>query len=167
MQEADNNNAGRPECSTLDELAEVAMNELQIKTAAHDNLWGLGEAAWEIDQEQGTIVFTSEEKGMVATCKVQIIATYNTEDGTWLWGWDHPSVEPPLNEHAEIAHQFGLKDKEFEVLTVPKIGIEESFAWELAAITCHLAGADGVYRGPAGSTMVFVTYSEVTLTKLG
>ena len=156
----------KPQVNTLDELADLAMNELQLKTEALDNLWGLGEADWEIDQEEGTIVFTSEEKGMVATCKVQIIATYNTDDSTWLWGWDHPSVEPPLNEHAEIARQFGLKNgDEFEVFTVNNIEIEEGFAWELAAMTCHLAGAEGVYRGPAGSTMVFVTFSDVSISK--
>jgi hypothetical protein len=57
------------------------MEELRLKTAAHDGAWRLGEAAWNVDQETGTIVFTRSD-GITATCPVQIIGTYNTEDGT-------------------------------------------------------------------------------------
>jgi hypothetical protein len=36
-----------------------AMSGLQSPTAAHDGLWQIGQAAWTIDQEAGTIIFTS------------------------------------------------------------------------------------------------------------
>jgi len=80
-------------------LVEQSMEELRVKTAAHDAGWRLGEADWNVDQDAGTIVFTRRD-GITAIGPVQIIGTYNTKDGTWLWGWDHPSVEPALQEHA-------------------------------------------------------------------
>jgi len=65
------------------------MLELRRKTAAHDSARGLGEADWRVDQAAGTIVF-SRPDGAFATCSVQIIGTYSTTDGTWLWAWDDP-----------------------------------------------------------------------------
>src|SRR5437899_2118720 len=66
-------------------LVEKSMEELRLKTSAHDAAWRLGEAAWNIDQNAGTIVFTRSD-GIKATCPVQIVGTYNTKDRTWLWG---------------------------------------------------------------------------------
>ena len=81
----------RPSTSTR--CSTEAWKSCGIKTAAHDGTWQLGKADWDIDQDAGTIVFTSP-KGITATCPVQVIGTFNTEDDTWLWGWDHPSVDP-------------------------------------------------------------------------
>src|SRR4051794_36238264 len=90
----------------FDTLLDRSMAELRIKTAAHDRTWQLSRADWDIDQDAGTIVFTSPD-GITATCSVQIIGTFNTEDNTWLWGWDHPSVDPALQEHAELCRTYG------------------------------------------------------------
>src|SRR4051812_26144188 len=86
-------------------LIEMSMEELRVKTAAHDGAWDLASADWEVDQETGLIVFTGA--GVTATAPVQIIGTYNTLDGTWLWGWDHPSVLPALQEHAGRVRAYG------------------------------------------------------------
>jgi hypothetical protein len=85
----------------FDTLLDRSMEELRIKTAAHDATWQLSKADWDIDQDAGTITFTSPN-GITATCPVQIIGTFNTLDNTWLWGWDHPSVDPALQEHAKL-----------------------------------------------------------------
>jgi hypothetical protein len=144
-------------------LVDQSMEELRLKTAAHDGLWHLSEADWSVDQDAGTIVFTSPD-GITATCPVQIIATYNREDGTWLWGWDHPSVEPALQNHARNVLEYGKKQG-IKKLTLRKVECEESEAWEFTALACKLSGAQGGYRGPAGSAWVFVTFGEVTLSK--
>jgi hypothetical protein len=89
--------------SSYDTLLAQSMEELRAKTSAHDATWHLGEAAWAVDQDAGTIVFTTP-RGITATCPVQIVGTYNTDDGTWLWGWDHPSVDPALAEHARTVY---------------------------------------------------------------
>src|SRR5438270_4719024 len=141
----------------FDTLLEQCMEELRIKTAGHDGIWQLSKANWDIDQDAGTIVFTSPS-GITATCSVQIIGTFNTEDNTWLWGWDHPSVDPALQEHAKLCQAYGERHG-IDYLTSRKIESScESDAWQLTALACKLAGAQGAYRGPMGSTLVFATF---------
>lgn len=72
------------------QLIEQSIAHLQALTVAHDNLWHIGEADWAVDLDAGIITFDSPD-GMRATAPVQVIGTYNTDDETWLWGWDHPS----------------------------------------------------------------------------
>lgn len=133
------------------------------ETAAHDAGWKLGEAAWSVDQDTGAIVFT-RAGGIMATCPVQIIGTYNMEDRTWLWGWDHPSVALPLQDHAKRVKTYGEQNR-VEKLTTRKLQCDEAEAWELAALACKLCNAQGAYRGPAGTALVLMTFGEVTLSK--
>jgi hypothetical protein len=88
------------------QLADQSLEELRLKTAAHDGVWRLGECDWRVDQDAGTITFI-HPNGIVATCPVQIIGTYNIEDGTWLWVWDNPSIVPALQEAANRVRGYG------------------------------------------------------------
>ncbi len=142
-----------------------SMEDLRIKTTAHDSMWHLSEAAWSVDQDAGTIVFKVPD-GTVATCRVQIIGTYNTADGSWLWGWDHPSVKPPLGAHAHQLKAYG-EEHGIVPLTTHKLTCTENDAWQFAALACRLCEAQGAYRGPAGPTLVFMTFYKVTLHKPG
>lgn len=140
------------------------MNGLALATSAHDGTWHLGSAEhWSVDQDVGTIIFSLPQatKGVAA---VQIIGTYNTEDGTWLWGWDHPSVAGPLAEHAKKVLAYGQQHG-YARLTTRKLQCTETEAWELTALAYMLCGANGAYRGPAGSALVYMTFGEVELSK--
>jgi hypothetical protein len=143
-------------------LIDQSLEELRAKTATHDAAWSLGEASWEIDQDAGEIVFTSPA-GLKATCPVQIIGTYNQDDSTWLWGWEHPSVDAALQEHAKRVREYGQKHG-IEALTTKKLHCTEEEAWELTALACKLCEAQGAYRGPSGSTLVFVTFGQPKLS---
>ncbi len=143
-------------------LVERSMEELRLKTAAHDSGWGLGEADWAVDQDTGLITFTGRK--MTATAPAQIIGTYNTQDGTWLWGWDHPSVADNMAECARQVHEYGERHG-IEDLTTRKLACDEMRAWEFTALACHLCGAQGAYRGPAGTALVFMTFGKVTLSQ--
>lgn len=145
------------------EFVAQCVEELRLKTEAHDGVWRLSEADWELDQDAGTIVFTTPN-GIVATCPVQIIGTYDSLAESWMWGWDHPSVDPALQLHAKKVRALGLKNNR-EELTTQKINITESEAWELTALACKINEAQGAYRGPAGSTFVYVTFGTPTLNK--
>jgi hypothetical protein len=145
------------------QYVEQSMEELRMKTGAHDATWRLSEADWSVDQETGKIIFTRPD-GITATCPVQIIGTYNTEDGTWLWGWDHPSVLAPLQEHARRVRAFG-EERGIEALTTRKLKCGESDAWEFAAVACKLCDAQGAYRGPSGPALVFMTFGDVQLSQ--
>jgi len=139
-----------------------AEEELRLKTAFAQETWGLGQGGqWAADLDAGTITFTND-KGWEITASVQVIGTYNTSDGTWLWGWDHPSVPEPVARDARRVHAFGEKYG-LEALTTRQIHADESDAWTFTALACHLAGAQGGYRGPAGPTHVFMTYGTVSI----
>ena len=144
-------------------LVAQSVEELRLKTAAHDGTWHLGEASWDVNQDRGTIVFDCPG-GITATCPVQIIGTYNSLDGTFLWGWDHPSVVPPLQEHAKKVRAYG-EEHGIEELTTRKVSCTEERAWEFAALACKLCEAQGAYRGPAGTTFVFMTFGLVELSQ--
>lgn len=142
-------------------LLAQSLAELQAKTAAHEGAWLIGEATWAVDQDDGLIVFT-RPNGITASAPVQIIGTYNTEDATWLWGWEHPSVLPPLQGHAQHVRAYG-EQHSIARLTTQKLSCTEQDAWELTALACKLNEAQGAYRGPAGTALVFMTFGEVTL----
>ena len=141
-----------------------ANNEMQMRTQAAIEMWGLDTAAWNADLDAGTITFTNAEKGLIVTAPVQVVGTYNTEDGTWLWGWDHPSVPEPLGEHARRVRDFG-EQYGLEKLTTRKVAVSMDEAWGFAALACYLGGGQGAYSGPSGSTRVFMTYGIVTISK--
>lgn len=153
-----------PEPPEFHTLLAQSLEELRLKTAAHDGMWHLGEADWSVNQDEGIIIFTSPN-GFTAVCPVQIIGTYNTEDGTWLWGWDHPSIVPALRGHAHQVYAYG-KTYKIARLTTRKLNCTEAEAWEFTALACKLCDAQGAYRGPAGATMVFMTYGQVALRTL-
>jgi hypothetical protein len=139
------------------------MEELRLKTQAHIAGWGLGSTdRWDMDQNDGRLVFTS--KDVTAAAPAQIIGTYSTQTGTFLWGWDHPSVLPPLQEHARKVREYGELHG-IPALTTRKLECTEDEAWEFTALACHLCEAQGAYRGPAGAALVFMTFGEVTLSK--
>jgi hypothetical protein len=143
-------------------LLDRSLEELRLKTAAHDRVWHLGDANWAVDQDLGSITFSLPE--MTATAPVQIIGTLNGNDETWLWGWDHPSVQPALRHHAQIVFDYGKKHGISDLIT-RMIPCTSDRAWEFVALACHLAGAQGAYRGPSGSAFVFMTFGEVQLKK--
>jgi len=115
------------------------MEELRLKTAAHDRLWHLSNADWSVDQDTGEIAF-STPNGVVATCPVQIIGTFDTNDSTWLWAWDHPSVRASLRNHAAQVREYGETNGVSE-LTTRKLSATEEQCWEFTALACKLNDA--------------------------
>ncbi len=144
-------------------LVEQSIEELRIKTDAHDSMWQLGEADWSVDQDAGEIVFTAHD-GMVAIAPVQIVGTYDTNTGTWLWGWDNPSVDPALQKAARRVRGYGEKHV-IKNLTTRKLRCSEDLAWEFTAFACKLYLGQGAYRGPADPTLIFMVFGEVSLSQ--
>ncbi len=123
---------------------------LRAQTAAHSATWRLGEETkWAADQDTGRIRFTFAD-GTIAEAELQIVGTYNTLDGTFLWGWDHPSVAEPLRKHARLAKEFGEKHGLTDY-TARMVKCSEDEAWEFTAVAARLGKANGAYRGPAGT----------------
>ena len=145
----------------LDATLKRSMEHLQLKTASHIDAWGLGAAErWDADLDEGVITFSNP--GLLVRAPVQVIGTYDSEESTWLWGWDHPSVPEALGRDAALVRDFGERYG-LSRYTTPVIRCTEDEAWQFTALGCHLAEASGAYRGSAHPTYVFMTFGEVTI----
>jgi hypothetical protein len=160
MQLLDKNYIDPPE---LRQQIEKAMNGLATVTAVHQGTFQIDKAVWSVDLNAGIVVFTTPQ-GIRAEAPVQIIGTYDTEDGTWLWGWDHSSVPPALAEHAQQMLRYG-QEHGFARLTTLTFACTEKTCWELTALAFQLCRANGAYSGPAGAARIFMTFGDLKLTK--
>lgn len=149
---------------TPEQFIVAALEGLSLQTSAHNSTWQLGEAEqWSVDLDAGIIEFDYAD-GKKVTAPIQVIGTYNQLDGTFLWGWDHPSVPLALRKHAALAKQWGIKNKVTNFMS-RKVSCSEEDAWGFAAVANRLAKANGVYRGPSGTTLVFMTFGEIKIKK--
>ena len=140
-----------------------AVDELQLKTDFHRQTWGIDSAAWDVDLDQGEIRFHNDQ-GWLISAKVQVVGTYDRSDGTFMWGWDHPSVPEHAAETAKTVKLFGERHERPD-LTERLIYASEDEAWQYTALAAHLAGDSGAYRGNAGSTLVYMTFDDLKITK--
>ncbi len=147
-----------------EEFIAESLQGLEAQTGAHVATWHFGEEdEWFVDQDEGLLQFAFAD-GTVAEAPVQIVGTYNPDDGSFLWGWDHPSVASALQEHARLAREFG-EEHQLANYTTRKVLCSEAEAWEFTAVAARLAEANGAYRGDAGGPLIFMTFGEVALYK--
>ncbi len=148
----------------IDEFVQQSVEGLRSQTEAHSATWHLGEEEeWFVDQETGLVRFTFAD-GTVAEGPVQIVGTFNPEDSTFLWAWDHESVQAPLREHASLAREFG-DEHQLPTFTNRKVVCSEEEAWQFTAVAARLAEATGAYRADAGGPCIYMTFGEVSLNK--
>jgi len=144
-----------------DTLIARARAEPASRTALCEGLFGLGEAAWSLDLDPGTIRF--EAAGKPSACApVQIIGTHDPVTGSWLWGWDHPSVPAPLRRAAGRLRALGAQ-RGITALTARQMPATDDEAWTWTALAALLDGAEGAYSAPTGRARVFLVFGPVTL----
>jgi len=145
-------------------LQKLSVDELKLKTDAHRAAWGLDRIKrWDLNQDDGQLVFSLAD-GLKARAPAQIIGTYNTDDHTWLWAWDNPSIDDKLKSDALKLRKYG-EEHHVDRLTQRKwVGTEDD-AWAMVALAVKLCGEQGVYRGPEGATHVFIAFGDVALSK--
>jgi hypothetical protein len=148
----------------IDSYIEKANNHLATLTQAHQRTWRLGSAdRWDADQETGVLTWTFSD-GVTVSAPFQIVGTYNSLDGTFLWGWDHPSVVKTLRKDAQAVLDFARKHN-VDFLQDRKVACSEDSAWELVALATLVCDRQGSYRGPSGTTLVFMTFGEVSIKR--
>lgn len=140
-------------------LLAQAREELALRTAGHDRLWGLADASWRLDQSERRLVFDALD-GTTASADAQIVGTYDSEQGSWLWAWAHEGVAPPLRRHAERLRALGQQHG-WPRLTEPQFDCTENEAWDFAALACKVCEAEGAYRGTDHAVLIFMTFTEV------
>lgn len=151
--------------ATLDVLIAASADEAQIANMLHNSTWRLGEEkSWHLDQNNGQLLLTFDD-GTFALAPAQIIGTFHHKDGTFMWGWDHPSVLPALRRNAITVREFGKKQKNKE-LTRGNVRCSEQRAWELTALAMRLNQAKGAYRVEVKSGVsMFLNFGEVQIAQ--
>jgi hypothetical protein len=150
--------------SDFSTLQRMSAEELALKTQTHKEAWGLGKIdRWDLSQDTGELVFSLPD-GMKTVCPAQIIGTYNSQDQTWLWAWANPSIDEKLRADALKVRKYG-EEHHIDRLTKSKWKGTEDEAWSMAALAVKLCGEQGAYRGPAGTTYVFIAFGEVKLSR--
>ena len=142
---------------------ERSIDEMNRKHEAIADAWGLGAIAhWSADQELGVITFSSAG-GSFVRAPMQIIGSYNSAVGTWMWSWENPSVNQLLAQDARRARAFGEKYALWEFMD-GVVECEEADAWKFRALCLHLGGGVGAYCGAESPTSsVFMTFGAVTI----
>jgi hypothetical protein len=150
------------ETPAFNTLLDTRMEELRVKIVGHQAGWGFGKAnRWSLDQSWGDLLFTFDD-GVVATCPAQIVGSFDATDGSWLWAWANPSIADSLKRDSLRVREYG-EQRQIARLTTAEWPCTESEAWRMAALARKLCEAQGVYRGPAGTAFVFMTFGTVEL----
>ena len=161
-----NNGLRNGETPEFNALLDKSMAELRAKTTGHQVGWGFGKAAsWSLDLSKGDLLFTFNE-GVVATCPAQIVGSLESSDSSWLWAWANPSIPESLQRDALRVLEYGQQHQIARLTSEEWLCAEEE-AWRMAALACKLCEAQGVYRGPAGTAYVFITFGSVVLSPGG
>lgn len=149
------------EAMDIEAILARSAEHLRLKTQSHIDTWGLGSTRrWDADMEDGVLSFTSP--GLLVVASLQVIGTYDTTDGSWLWGWDHSSVDDALARDSRLVRAFGERHGLFRY-TSREIQCTEDEAWQFTALACHLSEASGAFRGADGTTAVFMTFDNVKI----
>nr|WP_315848335.1 DUF6882 domain-containing protein [uncultured Rhodoferax sp.] len=148
-----------PAALATESFLKQALKSLQDLTARNAEVWGLGtEAQWDLDMNAGSLYFTFAN-GRKLCAAMQVVGTYNTANGSFLWGWDHPSVPEPLRRAARLVHEYG-QTQGIEAFTTRTISCTEAEAWSFTAAVAQLDGAAGAYRGDADGRWVYMVFEE-------
>ena len=148
-----------PKAPIAESFLQQAMSALQSQTAHNTEAWGLGtEAQWNLDMNTGSLHFTYAD-GRKLSAAVQVVGTYNTANGSFLWGWDHPSVPEPLSRAARLVYDYG-KTHSIDAFTTRSTQCSDNDAWAYTAAAAQLDGAAGAYRGDASGTWVYMVFGK-------
>ncbi|PTX99569.1 hypothetical protein DB346_17195 [Verrucomicrobia bacterium LW23] len=150
---------------TLTDLMDRAITDLSVKTQVHATTWDYGqEDEWSLNQEEGKLIWTFANR--IVTAPAQIIGTYDASidesNGSWMWSWANPSIEPQMAEDAEHVRTFGEHNRH-RVLQRPSYDCTLDDGWTFAALAMHLNGRQGVYKGTDGDTHIFIAFGTVSV----
>jgi len=151
---------GVGEAQDFESVLRSSMEELMSQTQSHQAAWGFGsEEDWQLDQDDGRLVF--KFPGRTAIAPVQIVGTYDTIAGSWMWAWANPLIAEDLKVDANLLKAYG-EQQGIQRLTIPEWLGQESDCWYMAALASRLSNAHGAYRGPSADTYTFMTFGEVS-----
>ncbi len=104
-------------------------------------------SGFDLDLETGDLTLRFDGQPDLVL-SAQVAGTFSDE-GSFMWGWGHPSVPQPLQQAAWAAQRYGDRQEIEELLTRGGEATRKK-AEEYTAIAAYLAHADGVFIGDHG-----------------
>jgi hypothetical protein len=154
---------GEGETPEFKALIEGSMEGLRLQTAAHQGTWRFGKSErWDFSQDTGELMFTFPD--MIVRAPAQIIGSFDSREGNWMWGWANSSIAESLIRDSVRVREYG-EQHHIRRLTTGAWPAQEMDGWNMAALANRLCETNGVYSGPAGTTFVFFTFGQVQLGK--
>ena len=154
---------GDGETTEFKTLLDGCMEGLRLQVEAHQGSWRFGEEdRWDFSKSSGELVFTFPE--IVVRTSAQIIGSFDSREGRWLWGWANTTIPDSLTRDSVRVREYG-EQHQIRRLTTPKWSGEEMDGWHMAALANHLCESNGCYRGPSDKTYIFFTLGVVQMTK--
>ncbi len=104
-------------------------------------------SGFDLDLETGDLELQFSDAEPVNVI-AQVVGTYSDE-GSFMWGWGHPSVPQPLQQAAWAAQRYGERQEIDELLSRGGEANNKRVE-EFTAIAAYLAHADGVFIADHG-----------------
>ena len=131
--------------------------ELTSKNATATETWGIGIAdRWSADLAVGSITFHFSDHSISGP--VEVLGTWSSESGTWLWAWANESL-PAGVIGASIATKAYGDAHAIEALSARKLDATESVAEDLASVAVELSELAGMYRAPTDNGYLFLGFT--------
>src|SRR5262249_42726960 len=113
-------------------FVEGSMEGLRLQTEAHQGTWHFGEEErWDFTQDTGEIVFTYPST--VVRAPAQVIGTFDSTAGTWMWAWANSSISDSLARDSVRVREYG-EQHGIRRLTSASWPGEETDGWRMAAL---------------------------------
>ena len=134
-------------------------------TAAHAQGWGFGHAdRWRLDQEQGRIVWTLGPRTVSAS--VQVLGSWSSEAGTFVWSWDNDSIAPTLTRSARRVRELGEQHALIALHTSP-LRLGEKQVRDLVAVAFEMLQGTGLYHPFDGTLATYLLFDDVLVEEGG
>ena len=145
----------------LEQLLLQGRELIESTSRAHSERWGLGAARrWVLDQEEGRILWSYEDH--VTSASAQILGSWNSEVGTFVWSWDNDTIRSSLCATAEAVRAFGVANDVPALCTSPlKLGEEQ--VRDLMALAFEIGGCTGLYHPFDGKLATYIAFGPVTV----
>ncbi len=141
---------------------DTCFDELERKQQHLIDTFGFGSFdKFEHDFEKEELYLIKNDKILVKA-KIIPIGSFNTESGTWLWGWANEAFPEGLRGKAAKLKELKAVTG-FEMFGNDMAEIDEDMAWEISGMSLDLLGFEGVYRGPANKTHYFYAMEQVAI----
>lgn len=134
---------------------------IEQTSCAHSERWGLGAARrWVLGQDVGRVTWSFEDH--VASAPAQLLGSWNSKVGTFVWSWDNETIQAPLCATAQAVREVGAENGVSALATSP-LKLEEGQVLDLVALAFRVGGCTGLFHPYDGQLATYIAFGPVTV----